>query len=55
MGLCAMGSTAETCARDGTPDALGIININASVATGQAAFAGRTSAAALNGRTRRSE
>ena len=41
---------AETGSRDGTPDTLGIVDVYASMSAGQAAFTGRTSAAALDAR-----
>ena len=47
-GLCVMGSTSETGTGNGTSDTFGIIDVYASVPTGEAAFTGRMGAAALN-------
>jgi hypothetical protein len=43
-----MGSRAETGARDGTPDTFGIVDVNAGVSAGEAAFTGGAGAATLN-------
>jgi len=49
-----MGPAAETGARDGTPDTLGIVNVYTSVSTSEAAFTGWTGSAALGARCRMS-